>query len=73
MDDVLTRDLAQAAVNDPVPDLVADGEPPPRRRPLGLLGVDPDLAQGGKEQAADVHLDLAAAVHSSSSSRISRP
>ena len=39
------------AVHDPVAELVPDREPPPRRPLPRLVGVDPDLAAGGQQQA----------------------
>ena len=45
--------LLAGAVHDVVPELVADREAAPRRPLAGLLGVDPDLALGGQQQARD--------------------
>src|SRR5579884_1432858 len=47
------RLLAGGAVHHPVPELVADGEAPPRWPLAGLVGVDPDLAAGGEQQAGE--------------------
>ena len=40
-------------MQDVVAELVGDREPPPRRPLDGLVGVDPDLAEAGEQEAAE--------------------